>query len=415
MLRKRICIIAFKDARSTIHVLRQIHYLSPDYDLTVIAHGSPDATWTNVSWRPIPQATLLSKVTRLLCYVIAILWPPMSEVWYWQTRRFKAAFEAALASDCDAIHANDWQALPIAIEVARRTGAQVVFHQHEYAELEREDSLAWRLLVSPAIHRLLVKYTSDPAVAVDASITVCEPIAERYRHELGIHPIVVYNAPPPVAIGRSGQPADPHRIRLIHHGFAQRGRGLHNLVKAMALADERFTLDFMLMADDPAYLDYLQALARRVAPGRVFFRAPVRPLDIVPTVSEYDIGLCVIEPSTYNFLMMLPNKLFEYVQAGLALCIGPSPAMVAIARRHGVGVVTAGFAPGDIAAALNRLSLDEIRAMREASRQAAAVLNADVEMAKVVALYEGLFGNAGDTLTRPSHLAAESRVGSLRS
>lgn len=403
---KRICVIAFKDARSTIHVLRQIHYLSPYYDLTVIAHGSPDAAWANVSWRPIPQATLLSTVTRLLCYVMAMLFPRMSEVWYWHTRRFKAAFEAALASDCDAIHANDWQALPIAIEVARRTGAQVVFHQHEYAELEREDSLVWRLLVSPAIHRLLVKYTSDPEVAVGASITVCEPIAERYRQELGIHPIVVYNAPQPVCIGRSGQPANPNRIRLIHHGFAQRGRGLHNLVKAIALADERFTLDFMLMDDGKGYLNYLKTLARRVAPGRVFFRAPVRPLDIVQTVSEYDIGLCVIEPSTYNFLMMLPNKMFEYIQAGLALCIGPSPAMVAIARRHGLGIVTTGFAPGDIAEALNRLSVDEIRVMRDASLKAASVLNADVEMAKVVRLYDALLGHTTDlvSLTR-SNLA----------
>ncbi len=410
MTRKRICIIAFKDARSTIHILRQIHYLSPVYDLTVVAHGSPDPAWTNVTWRPIPQATLLSKLTRLLCYALALVMPALGEVWYWHTRRFREAYAAALASGCDALHANDWQALPIAVEVARRTGARVVFHQHEYAELEREDNLAWRLLVSPAIHRLLVKYTSDPGVPVDASITVCEPIAERYRLELGIDPIVVYNAPQPVCLTTAEHAVAPNRVRLIHHGFAQRGRGLHNLVQAMALTDERFTLDFMLMDDDRAYLGYLKALAARVAPGRVFFRAPVRPLDIVPTVAEYDVGLCVIEPSTYNFLMMLPNKLFEYVQAGLGLCVGPSPAMVAVAQRYGVGIVTDGFTPADIAAALNRLTAEEIRALREASRQAASVLNADVEMAKVVALYDTLLGNAADLAALPSLTFADSKA-----
>ncbi|MFN8483696.1 MAG: glycosyltransferase [Anaerolineae bacterium] len=411
MTRKRICIIAFKDARSTIHVLRQIHYLSPHYDLTVVAHGSPDPAWANVTWRSIPQATLLSKITRLVCYALARLMPALSEVWYWRTPRFRAAYAAALASGCDALHANDWQALPIAVEVARRTGARVVFHQHEYAELEREDNLIWRLLVSPAIHRLLVKYTSDPEVPIDAFITVCEPIAERYRRELGITPMVVYNAPQPVRVKCSAPAAPSNAVRLIHHGFAQRGRGLHNLVKAMALADERFTLDFMLMDDDRGYLSYLKALAARVAPGRVFFRAPVRPLDIVPTVAEYDMGLCVIEPSTYNFLMMLPNKLFEYIQAGLAVCVGPSPAMVAIAQRCGVGVVSDGFAPADIADALNRLSSDEIRAMRESSRQAASILNADVEMAKVVGLYHTLLGNTADSVSVLSGAAPAIMLG----
>src|SRR5207237_6119118 len=101
----------------------------------------------------------------------------------WHTRRFAEAYNYALNSGADAIHANDWQALPIAIEVARRTGARVVFHQHEYAELEREDSWIWRLLVSPALQHLISKYTRDPDAPVHAFITVCGPIAERYRRE----------------------------------------------------------------------------------------------------------------------------------------------------------------------------------------------------------------------------------------
>jgi glycosyltransferase involved in cell wall biosynthesis len=374
-------------------VLRQIYYLARHYDLTVIGHGTPDPAWPDLTWHEVPVATFKSKIVRLIWYLIGRVVPRAYDAWYWHTRRFAEAYQYALHSGADVIHANDWQALPIAVEVARRTGARVVFHQHEYAELEREDSLLWRLLVSPALRYLLVRYTSDPHVQLDASITVCEPIAERYRRELKIDPIVVYNAPKPV---ESRAPTlvvetSPTHIRLIHHGYAQRGRGIDQMIRAVALSNPRFTLDLMLMNDDAGHIRDLRRLADEVAPGRIFFRDPVSPLDIVRAVAEYDIGLCVIQPLTYNTLMMLPNKMFEYIQAGLAVCVGPSPAMVEIVRRFDVGVVAPSFKPHDVAATLDRLTIDEIRAMRSAAVLAAGTLNADVEMQKIVDLYGRLW------------------------
>jgi hypothetical protein len=56
-------------------------------------------------------------------------------------------------------------------------------------------------------------------------------------------------------------------------------------------------------------------------------------------------------------------------------------------------VVAAGFKPQDIAATLDRLSVDEVQAMRRASQHAAGTLNADVEMQKVVDLYAGLWND----------------------
>lgn len=171
------------------------------------------------------------------------------------------------------------------------------------------------------------------------------------------------------------------------------------MIEALARADRRFTLDFMLVEDSPGHLDELKHLAARMAPGRVHFRAPVRPGEIVRTVAAYDVGFCVIAPVCYNQWMMLPNKLFEFIQAGLAVCVGPSPAMAGLVKQHGVGVVTAGFTPSEIAATLNQLTEPELDEMRQAARRAGAVLHADVEMAKVVALYRQLFGEDDTVVT----------------
>jgi hypothetical protein len=136
----------------------------------------------------------------------------------------------------------------------------------------------------------------------------------------------------------------------------------------------------------------LMRLAQQLAPGRIFFRRPVPALDIVRAVADYDLGLCVIQPRTFNTLMMLPNKLFEYIQAGLPVCIGPSPAMIDLVRSRHVGVVTPGFSSEDIARTLDGLTNENLAAMRSAAQRAARTLNADVEMGKIVDLYDLLLG-----------------------
>ena len=57
MSKQRICIIAFKPVRKTVHVLRQIDYLTPHYDLTIIGHGEPDPSWPPVTWHSVPGLT----------------------------------------------------------------------------------------------------------------------------------------------------------------------------------------------------------------------------------------------------------------------------------------------------------------------------------------------------------------------
>jgi len=395
--KKRICIIAFKSVRESIHVLRQIDYFVHDYDLTVIGFGDPDPSWPPLTWHSVPAPTTISKISKLVWYAAARVYSGLYDAWFWNTTRHKLAYQYAIASGAHAFHANDWQALPVAVRAAHHTKGHVVFHMHEYAEQERTDSLLWRLLVSPAVRNLTRKYISQPDTPIAASITVCEPIAERYRRELGLDPMVVFNAPKPVTDLTREDHVDEERIRLIHHGYAKRGRGLHKLIQALALTDQRFSLDFMLMDDDDGYIDELQRLATRLVPGRVHFRKPVPPGEIVRCISEYDMGFCVIEPSTYNNLVMLPNKLFEYIQAGLAACVGPSPAMVDLVLQHGCGVVAASFKPGDVAETLNRLTCQELENMKQAARRAAMVLNADVEMGKVVAMYRRLLDREDKT------------------
>ena len=77
---------------------------------------------------------------------------------------------------------------------------------------------------------------------------------------------------------------------------------------------------------------------------------------IVDTIAQYDIGLFLLSPANFNYYHALPNKLFEFVQARLAVAIGPSPEMARIVNDHDLGIVAPDFEPTTMAAHLNALT-----------------------------------------------------------
>ena len=95
-------------------------------------------------------------------------------------------------------------------------------------------------------------------------------------------------------------------------------------------------------------------------------------------------------PISYNNHMALPNRFFDFMMAGLAVCVGPSPAMQQIVEQYGYGFATPSFEPSDIAVALNSQTPDRIVQMQKAAREAAKILNAENEMQKLKDYYLSL-------------------------
>lgn len=388
MKKKRVCILSFSPICRDARVLRQIKYLSKHYDLNVIGYGEPPARpIENVQWHllEIPTSPWITKLRGLTLLALGRLQTAFYDYWYWRKDHHRVALKMVTANKCDAYHANDWEALLVAAEAAKKTKARLVFDAHEYAPLELENRLYWKLLFPPMITYFLKK--CQPLVY--ASVTVAPFISERYQKEFGLDSIVILNAPE--RMSNSFRNSDYQKIQLIHHGAAIRDRQLEKLIETMVQCDERYSLHFMLIHNDLGYLEHLKRLAHQVAPGRVTFHEPVPPEEIVRRISEFDMGFCFVAPTNYNYLFSLPNKFFDYVMAGLPVCIGPSPSMVDVVKKYGLGCVAPSFHPEDIANMLNGLTKDQLWKMRLASRKAAEEINAEQEMKKLVELYDRLF------------------------
>lgn len=381
----RVCILSLSPIARDARVLRQVEFAKDKYVVDVVAYGEWTPEWRNVHYQDVgpkfrsPLFRYMQGVLLLLGHLVPQLWRTA----YWFRKSHRRSLEYLAGLDFDLIHANDLNALPIAVESTKQKSTKVLFDAHEYSPGQRTDTWLGNVRSSYAAH-LLASY----AQSVDQIVTVSEGLANLYTKIFDKEPVVVRNIPykgisPP-------SPVASDRIDLVHHGNAVPGRGLEQLIQAMAHVDARFHLNLMLIDKNPGYSTHLRNLAEDINSRHIHFLDPVSPQQIVQRLNTFDIGVVVIRPSNLNYLYTLPNKFFDFIAAPLATMVGPLPDMAAIVEHYKIGVIVPGYEAEDIAAALNSLSPQDISNFKQNAWAAADVLNAEVELEKLQSVYENL-------------------------
>lgn len=367
MFRSRILVLSLSPIASDPRVRRQIELLSASHELTVAGYGPYSApgvefiSLTRISRRPFQRLHAALRL-KLGCY----------DAYYWSTAAIAQARLALQDRRFDLILANDSESWPLAHTLASPHKTPVLCDAHEYTPREFEDIAWWRFLLRDYKSDLCRRHLPQ----ADGVLTVCDGIADEYARVFGIpRPRVVMNTPSLQPLTPVATP--PDHVRMVHHGGATRSRRIETMICMLDHLDARFTLDLILVPTDPAYLDYLRQLARDRP--RVRFLDPVPMPEIPSLLNHYDLGLYLLEPNSFNNRHALPNKFFEFIQARLAIAIGPSPEMANLVRKHGLGIVAKDFTPGALASSLNKLTAGEIDAFKAASHLAAPLLSWDHE------------------------------------
>ncbi len=105
-----------------------------------------------------------------------------------------------------------------------------------------------------------------------------------------------------------------------------------------------------------------------------------------------DLGLTLDKDTNLNYRFSLPNKLFDYLHAGIPVLATDLPEVAGIVREFDCGVVLAHAEPEVIARAVKELFMDHerYRALRENATFAARKLDGEQEAAKLRSILEGL-------------------------
>jgi hypothetical protein len=380
----RVLVLSFTDHATDPRVNRQIRFLSETYSVTSAGTGPPGVP--GVEHVPLPMRR---KPRWLQALAVARLLLRRYDAYYWARADVRATLAALPRAGADLIVANDLEALPVALRLAGggngRPPAEVLFDAHEYAPLEFEDLLWFRLFQQRYREHLCRAYIPRAA----AMTTVCDSIAERYSGETGAPCEVVWNAPDYEDLA----PQPPMRdglLRLAHHGAALPSRRLETMIRGVVAAGAHVRLDFYLTAANGAYLDELRREARGDA--RIRFLPPVPMRSLPCTLNGYDAGVFLLEPTNYNYRVALPNKFFEFVQARIATVIGPSPEMARLLTMYDLGVITPDFTAGALAASLAALTPERIAHFKARAHAASRTLSADTSRARLLAIAERLLG-----------------------
>jgi glycosyltransferase involved in cell wall biosynthesis len=273
--------------------------------------------------------------------------------------RLAACEQALRGVPADVALVNDLAMLPV-VERAL-PGVPIVYDAHEYGPGQEAPSLRWRAAGRPYTRYLLARHAARAA----GMTTVSNGIADLYERGLGIRPVVITNAAPYVPLEPTPV-GDP--IRLVHWGMAHPRRGLDVLIDALRGLGDGYRLDLYLVGSD-AELRRLRA--RASGDSRIAFHPPLPVQSLATEGNRYDVGVHVLPPVNVNHVHALPNKLFEYLQARLAIVVGPSPEMAALARETGAGVVAGGFGEQALRGALAELTPERITTLKAAAHAAA--------------------------------------------
>ena len=152
------------------------------------------------------------------------------------------------------------------------------------------------------------------------------------------------------------------------------------------------------MPNDVGYLSELADRASRS--GRVTLREPLPYEELVPVLNGYDLGIHVIPPVNFNNTWALPNKFFDYIQARLAIIIGPSAEMARTLREYDLGVVADGFDAAAITAVLDRLEPELVWQWKCNADASAGTLSADSQIAVWDRAIAALAARVGDRTAR---------------
>jgi len=361
--RGRLLIISFSPIFSDARVLKQIEHFSHTYDVITCGYGDkPEGVIEHYAMpRSADYQDLYGRFITLKWYNRA----------YWRISAVRWVRENLTheRGQFDVILANETEPVPVALWLKPRLGVHADLH--EYTPRLNEEYPLWAKRIRPFHEWLCRRYVSK----ADSWTTVSNGLVREYDKQFHFRPELVTNATPyyELAVSEVSQP-----IRLVHSGACLRNRNIIEMIDALELSGSDATLDFYLTPNHPDYLEEIKQRAGEVEGVTVHEAVPYA--ELIELLNRFDVGVHLLPPTNFNNTWALPNKLFDFVQARLAVLIGPSPEMVEYVAQHGFGAVAKGFTAQELATQISALTVESVAAMKQASADAAHAMSAEEQV-----------------------------------
>lgn len=171
----------------------------------------------------------------------------------------------------------------------------------------------------------------------------------------GVKALVVRNIPNISAPLPDTKRTPSYPIKLYHHGGYVPWRRLDIFCAAMEHFEGKYELHLRLVGN-------CSELKNRFSNYRnIIFHEPVDADQILNHMSEFDIGIHMLPPTSYNHRIALPNKFFDYLLGGLpVITANTDESMSVIVEQHDIGFLASEFSVEAIVDVLKSITIENI-------------------------------------------------------
>ncbi len=287
----------------------------------------------------------------------------------------------------DILVSNDLDTLPANFLVSKISGIDLVYDSHEYftgvPELNNRPVIRsiWKSIEKIILPNL--KYI----ITVDYSIG--KLYEDKYKKSINIVrnvPLTIKKDHWPTRV-EMGLPADKKII--VIQGSINKDRGIEEAVLSFNYLDDMVLL---LIGDGDVLPEIKRMVLEKRLTDKVIFKSRMAYIELMEHTRMADLG-CTLEKGTnINYKFCLPNKLFDYIHAGIPVLCTNNIEVANIVNKYNIGMVIENQDPISISESIKKMlnNTEQIKNWKINLAKAAKELCWENEETELMKVYEKL-------------------------
>ena len=278
----------------------------------------------------------------------------------------RAVYECVEALEADIYHFHDPELIPIGVKLKRRKPkARVLFDSHENYADDIEDKPYINRFLRPVIARIYRFYERRSVRKLDAVVAATPSIKSHFL-SLGVRALDVNNYPFEEEFGGACYESEK-KYDVTYIGGISEVRGVSYLVDSFGFGEKKS----LVMAGSISNKAFENRLKDSPGWASVEFLGQVSRETIKDVLSSAKVAVVTFLPAA-NHVESQPNKMFEYMSAGLPIVASNFALWKQIIEGNDCGICVDPESPKEISAAIDSLLADPERAeeMGENGRKA---------------------------------------------
>ncbi|MBN1338368.1 MAG: glycosyltransferase [Bacteroidales bacterium] len=255
----------------------------------------------------------------------------------------------------DLLYANDLDTLLPNYLISRLKGKPLIYDSHEFFTETPE------VIHRPVVRKIWLCIEKAIFPKLKDVFTVSSSIANEYKSRYNTDVRVLRNVPRRMhqthlkTRGELQLPEDK-KIVLLQGSGINIQRGAEELVEAMPFTEGII----LLVIGGGDVIGSLKNRAREMHLDRKIIFKPGMPYEeLFHYTANSDLGITIDKDTNPNYRYSLPNKLFDYIQAGIPVLATPLPEIRKIVEEYGIGGFITDHDPRKIALTISHLLSDE--------------------------------------------------------